>query len=93
MSRATQLRNLTKSEFYLDILTDPFFKPETRVLLMYVLEVKGVYYLKDKQAYHITAQEVNLTETQFNRALKQLKEVGMVTDVRKKKEIENENCA
>lgn len=84
MSKLTKQKNMTKSEFYQHILTDPFFKPETKVLLMYVLEIKGVYYLQEKKAYDIEAKEVNLTETQFNRALKQLKAVGMVTDIRKK---------
>ena len=72
----------SKTEMYQNILTDPYFYPATKVLLMYLLELKGVYYLETPivKIDDSVKEDLHLSSYHWNRAIKQLKEIEMVED-------------
>jgi hypothetical protein len=81
MSKYVKEKKKTKEMLYYEILTDPEFLPETKLVLVYMLETKHGY-LKEivELDDDVVMEELHLSAYKYNRAKRQLKKAELVKE-------------
>ena len=77
-------KRIRRKDIYRRILEDPRLLPATKLVLLYVLEVRGLYYFQGKQTPQSVREldnikdKLSLSDYHWRRVKKQLKNMNLV---------------
>jgi len=82
MSKKTEKLKMLKKDLLMNILTDPYFLPTTKLILVYFLELKGMHYIENNGEvdFNELSEILHISKQTLGKAKKQLLELEVLRE-------------